>query len=115
MPFRFDHKAAKAARIRAGLKPEHVALATDKTKETILGWESGKFLPPMATLLAMCDLYGVEPADLYVAVEHDGEGEAVRRLRIESRRAQGLPDQVTDPAALDDGAAILSSATRAKG
>jgi transcriptional regulator with XRE-family HTH domain len=111
--YRFDHRKVKAARLATGLKREHAAVATNRTKELIASVECGRVAPTMPVILKLCDLYGIEPADLLVEVDGEDEAvDAVRRLRVESRRAQGLPDAVEDAAALTDGAEILSGATR---
>jgi transcriptional regulator with XRE-family HTH domain len=104
--YRFSPEAAKQARIDAGFKIAHIALAFDRVSETVRSWELGRVEPSPAVIYGMADLYGVDPAELLVAVEQEGLDPATR-LRIESRRAMGLPDQVEDPVALDEAAELL--------
>lgn len=56
---------ARAARARAGLKPEQVAEATGTHRASVYGWEAGRE-PQMRHALALADLYGVSIDSLFI-------------------------------------------------
>lgn len=104
---RFDHVELKRRRIASGKKPELLALIIERTKEAYIAYETGRTVPPTPVVLALCDELDCSPDDLLRPVDDGAEREAAARLRAASRRAQGLPDFVEDPAALDDAAELL--------
>lgn len=69
---------AKAAREKAGLRPEQVAERTGTHRATVYGWEAGRE-PQMRHALALADLYGVAIDRFFVheaevATSSDGHG-----------------------------------------
>lgn len=92
MAYRLDHAELKRRRLLAGLKAEAVAIAVDRTKETIVSYELGRVVPPMPVLLTLCDLYGCDPADVFVPVDDTAAHDAM----VASRTAQGLPTVLPD-------------------
>jgi DNA-binding XRE family transcriptional regulator len=98
--YRVDHDELKRRRLAAGLKAEAVALAIDRTKETVVSYEMGRVVPPLAVLFDLCALYDCELVDVLIAVD-----DTARDDMVASRTAQGLPgtlpdDQVETAAAL---------------
>lgn len=104
--YRFDNVALKRRRLESGKKPELIALDLDITKEAYIAYETGRSVPPTARVLALADEFGCEPGDLYAEVEDDLPGRA-RRSAFAEARAQGLPEQIEDPVALEEGAELL--------
>jgi transcriptional regulator with XRE-family HTH domain len=62
--FRFDHKEARRRREVAKLRPEAVALAIARTKETVVAYERGHAVPSIPVLATLCDLYDCSAEDL---------------------------------------------------
>jgi transcriptional regulator with XRE-family HTH domain len=103
----FNHEAAKRYRIAAGFKPEHIALATGRTTGAVFAWERGRMQPRLDVLLRLAELYGCELDDLIIK-DNDGERmDAIRAACEASRRAQGLPPGIEDPAAVAELAELL--------
>jgi DNA-binding XRE family transcriptional regulator len=101
----FDRHELKRLRVATGKKPELIALELGITKEAYVAYETGRAVPPTNRILALCDLFDCSAADL-LRPEHSIAAVAARS-RTRSRKAQGLPAKVTDPAALDDAARLL--------
>ena len=104
--FAFDGAELRRRRLALGLKREHVAIATNRTAESITSWELGRQVPPTPVVMALCHVLDCEPADLF-RVDDDLD-QIAEAHRVASRRAQGLPDTITDPGALDAAAELLA-------
>ncbi len=60
----------KSLRKQRGLRQNDVANAVGYSEKSVSKWESGKVLPPVNALLALCDVFGVELADL-LDIKHE--------------------------------------------
>jgi transcriptional regulator with XRE-family HTH domain len=107
--YRFDHAELRRRRKAAGKTGEGMALAVHRTFPTYYAYEHGTRVPPTHVLALICAELGCEPNDLLVPMDDD-LAEVADALGIRSRRAQGLPDTVTDPAVLDEVADLLRGA-----
>jgi len=56
----------KAARVNAGFKQKDAAKALSVNAGTLSSWENGKTLPDLRQLAEMCELYGIEPNDIFL-------------------------------------------------
>ena len=54
----------RAARHNAGLKQTDMAIALNVNRKTIGAWESGKSMPPLAKIDAICALLGCSYDDI---------------------------------------------------
>ena len=54
----------KAARVNKGMTQKEVATALRTTKKTIGAWESGKTMPKLNKIEAICALYDVKYDDI---------------------------------------------------
>lgn len=103
--YRFDPSALRRL-IDASEKPDElIAYLIGKTVATLYGYKSGRIVPPTEVVGDLCAVLECRPEDLLTEV--DELTEAADRLRLRTRRAQGLPDTVEDPAALDEAADLL--------
>lgn len=59
----------KAARVNAGLTQKQVAEHIGVNKGTVCSWETGKTDPSIATFAKLCDLYGVQPNDVFLPIK----------------------------------------------
>jgi transcriptional regulator with XRE-family HTH domain len=104
--YRFDGPGLKR-RIRASGKPhELIALKVGRRAGTLLGYESGRIAPSLDIARALAAELGCPMEDLFTPAVDDLPKVAAR-ARVKSRKAQGLPSKVTDPAALDEAAELL--------
>lgn len=60
----------RSLRKQRGLRQNDVANAVGYSEKSVSKWESGKVLPPVNALLALCDVFGVELADL-LDIKHE--------------------------------------------
>jgi hypothetical protein len=105
--FHFDRAELKRRRIASGKPLELVALEIGRTKEAVVGYESGKLMPPVPVVMALCESIGCQPGDLLRPIVEPDTAAIITNARKRSRRAQGLPEKVEDPAALDEAAELL--------
>jgi transcriptional regulator with XRE-family HTH domain len=103
--YRFDGQALRRLRMAAGLRVEHLALDTGRTAQTIDAYEAGRIVPPVAVVSALCESIGCGPEDLLRPIPQPDPA-AVTAGRKRSRRAQGLPEDLS-PAELDEAAELL--------
>ena len=104
--FVFDPQALRALCRASGLKLEAIALGAGRgSKETLQSWLAGRTAPNSVALGKLCQVLACSPQDLVRPI--DRVAEVAERHAVRSRRRQGLPAKVTDPAALDDGAKLL--------
>ncbi|MDX6644543.1 MAG: hypothetical protein QOK40_270 [Miltoncostaeaceae bacterium] len=69
----------RAARLRTGLSQRQVAHAMAVSRVSPGRWERGRARPRPANVLALADLYGLDPAELFrLYAAEDGPGTAVR-------------------------------------
>ena len=61
----FSGPELRRRRIAAGLRHEHVAVATNRTKESVRAWEVGRANPSAIDIGRLCDVLGCTPADLF--------------------------------------------------
>jgi hypothetical protein len=104
--FHLDIAALKCWVDASGKPYELISLEIDRTKETLIAYLMGRIVPPVPVVLALCDSLGCHPEDLLRPVEPD-PATVIANARRRSRRAQGLPEKVTDPAALDEAAHLF--------
>lgn len=67
--YRFDPQALQQLRFAKGLRVEHLAIATGRSKESVRSWEAGRAWPKIRDLAKLCAYLGCGPADLLRAVE----------------------------------------------
>ncbi len=105
--YRFDRSELKT-RIDASGKPlEQIALDIKRTKEAVVAYLTGKVIPPTGVVMALCDSIGCRPEDLLRPVPEPDPAAIITEARKRSRKAQGLSEKITDPAALDEAAELL--------
>jgi transcriptional regulator with XRE-family HTH domain len=110
---RFDYETSRQLREAAGLSREEVALAVGRSNQTIAAWETGRTRPPIPQVRGLCEVYGCDESALIKAdtVAEQRRKDQVRKSRIASRRAQGLPDGIEDESAIEDAARLLSKSS----
>lgn len=68
MPRSFSGQRLRHARLRAGLKPERLAMLVDRSVYTIHEYEWGRSLPSVPALAALSDVLGCPIDDFFEAV-----------------------------------------------
>lgn len=63
----FSGARLRFMRRRAGLSPERLAVAIDRSYATITLYERDRVVPPGAIVSALADAVGCTPGDLFVA------------------------------------------------
>ena len=56
----------KAARVNAVFRQAEAAKALSVNASTLSSWENGKTCPDLRQLAEMCELYGIEPNDIFL-------------------------------------------------
>jgi len=59
----------KAARVNANMTQEDVARKLRKGKQTIVNWENGRTVMKVNDFTRLCDLYGLEPRDIFLPTQ----------------------------------------------
>lgn len=62
----FSGPRLREIRVRRDIKPERLALAVDRSAETIKSYELGRVSPPVSVVCAIADELGVPVGDLFV-------------------------------------------------
>ncbi len=104
--YRFNGQALRALREAAGLKREHLALATNRNTEAVVNWELGRAMPPADVLVVLCQTLNCRPEDLLFEEVDDSVAKVAKASRKAERKAQGLPERSSDEA-LDQAAKII--------
>lgn len=60
----------RTARLNAGKSVKAVAEYLGVSRESVYGWESGRYLPKIDKLMKLADFYGCRVDDLLVAYFH---------------------------------------------
>ncbi len=63
---RFSPERLRSVRQDLGLRPEHAAVAVDRSALTVYFWETGRSVPNANQLAALAGLYGTDPSAFYV-------------------------------------------------
>jgi transcriptional regulator with XRE-family HTH domain len=98
---RFSPTRLRSARQAAQLRTEELALAVDRSNETIRSYELGRVDPPVTMVAALAEALGCRPGDLFAETDP-----LLANKVAASRAAQGLPPKITDPAAVARIAAV---------
>jgi transcriptional regulator with XRE-family HTH domain len=70
MARKFSGQLLRAHRLAAGLKPEHVAIAVDRSTFSVREYELGRVTPPVDMLGTLADFFGC-PVDDFFATPTD--------------------------------------------
>lgn len=62
---RFSPARLRSARVAAGQRPEQLAVAVDRSTESIRGYELGRIDPPAAMVAKLAAAVGVHPGELF--------------------------------------------------
>ena len=63
--YRFDPQQIEHRRVALGFRRERVAVALDRSAETVKLWESGRVTPNAGQLARLADLLGCDVADFF--------------------------------------------------
>lgn len=59
----------KTARVAAKLTQKEAAAALGVTEASLCRWERGDRSPKVTTFFRLCELYGVEPGDIFLSMK----------------------------------------------
>jgi transcriptional regulator with XRE-family HTH domain len=65
MATRFSPANLEALLDASGLRPEHLALATNRSFYAVRGWMKGHCEPPARAIATLADTLGCDPGDLF--------------------------------------------------
>jgi transcriptional regulator with XRE-family HTH domain len=102
---RFSPTRLRSARQAAQLRTEELALAVDRSNETIRSYELGRVDPPVTMVAALAEALGCRPGDLFA----DTDPLLANKVAA-SRAAQGLPPKITDTDTLSRIATVAKGA-----
>lgn len=64
---KFSGERLRYARLAAGLRPEHVAVAICRSVDSVRGYETGRIDPPASLVAKLAAAVGTEPGELFAA------------------------------------------------